>query len=1023
MINKKILCFICAVLFLKHAHPAISSNTPKEGQLQNTGISFTENKGQVYDQNYKARPDVLYTAIAGGMSLQIKQTGVSYQLYRVEKYKEVQDEKTKTARRQIGELSIYRVDMSWLHSNKNLKAASLDALPGYCNYYLTSCPNGALRVNSYKSVLLRGLYEGIDLHYYEKNSTLKYDYIVAPYANYKQIEVQVEGAKIKVGKDGSLILKTPFGEISEGAPLVFQNSRQLKAKWLIKGNILSFYIEDYDPAQELIIDPVTRAWGTYYGGNSDNASYCCVPDASGNVYITGETFSAGLFATSGAHQFTFGGGSTDAFLAKFDANGVRLWGTYYGGSDADRGYGCTVDVNNDVYMAGATSSTIAIASSGGHQTTLGGSNDAFLVKFDGNGIRQWGTYYGGISGEGANSCAADANGNIYVAGGAWTPNGTSIATPGSHQPTWGGLSDAFLVKFNSNGVRQWATYYGGIYDEQATSCAVDATGNIYISGTTESNSGTVIATTGAHQPGFGGNSDGFLAKFNSNGLRQWATYYGDYGYETAISCATDVLGNVFLAGTAGFSNGTVIATAGSHKPAPITMFYNDAYLVKFSGNGVRQWGTYYGGMGEERSYNTSTDANGNVYLAGITMFQSIGTDIATALCHQPVNAGDIDGFLVQFNSNGIRQWGTYYGGSHTDVPEYCAVDVSGNIYLTGVTSSSVGAGIATSGSHQSSFGTSSQLAFLAKFGPCTGPPAQPSSINGPTVVCAGDSTFYSTAPVPGVMSYSLWTQGNGLITSLGSTVLVTPLSSGIFTLAGSNGCGISPQQTLYVTVNPTPTVSVNSGTICKGTSFTLTPSGAITYSYSGGAIVSPTVTSFYSVTGANSFGCKDTDTSTVTVLPVPNIYVISNNPDLCVGESATITAHGATAYTFNPGGSGPFIVISPTVTSSYSVTATGTNGCSIVEIITQSVQNCSGLAEHGYDQGDMVFPNPAQQEITIHTHSDSEFQLLNALGQTIFSRKLFPGKNKIKLNELANGIYFVKIFNKSSLKTIKLVKE
>lgn len=137
-----------------------------------------------------------------------------------------------------------------------------------------------------------------------------------------------------------------------------------------------------------------RLWATYYGGADQDAGYKISTDASGNVYMTGQTSSATGIATAGAFQNTYGGG-VDAYLVKFDGAGNRLWATYYGGSGADFGYGVKTDAAGNIYLTGYTESTSGIATVGAHQTVYGGSNDAFLVKFDSNGNRLWGTYYGG----------------------------------------------------------------------------------------------------------------------------------------------------------------------------------------------------------------------------------------------------------------------------------------------------------------------------------------------------------------------------------------------------------------------------------------------------------------------------------------------------------------------------------------------------------------------------------------------------------------------------------------------------
>jgi hypothetical protein len=282
-------------------------------QIQ-TAIAFTENKGQVHDQNFQPRPDVLFGAMAGNLAVHVKNNGVSYQLYRIDCYKDVTDDVTKEKRKEIDLQTIYRIDLNWLNANTDITTFTDEALPGFNNYYLENCPNGALKVKSYTGITLNNIYNGINLHYYEKKGELKYDYIVAPNANYKQIKLKVTGAEVKLHKDGSLILKTPLGSIQEGKPIVYQNNKQLKAKWVVELSehdsfvVLSFEIENYNPNYELIIDPITRLWGTYYGGTGDDIGLSCSSDSSGNVYLAGYTNSntGSVIATAGSHQSAFG---------------------------------------------------------------------------------------------------------------------------------------------------------------------------------------------------------------------------------------------------------------------------------------------------------------------------------------------------------------------------------------------------------------------------------------------------------------------------------------------------------------------------------------------------------------------------------------------------------------------------------------------------------------------------------------------------------------------------------------------
>jgi len=410
------------------------------------------------------------------------------------------------------------------------------------------------------------------------------------------------------------------------------------------GGPITFGTGGYDAFLVKFNSSGVRQWATYYGGSENDKGISCALDASGNVYMIGSTSSASGIATAGAHETTV----NDGFLVKFNSSGVRQWGTYIEGTSN----ACNTDASGNIYIVGLTNSTSGIATAGAHQTVMSGSGDAFLVKFNSSGVKQWGTYFGGpytlASGmETGLSCATDALGNVYMTG--HTPSTSGIATAGAHQTIYGGSStDAFLVKFNSSGVIQWGTYYGGEGVDIGYSCATDASGNVYMAGDAQQQNlpASGISTIGAHQSAYGGGySDGFLVKFDSNGLRQWGTYYGGSLLDVSFSCATDASGNVYMSGNTQSNSG--IATTGAHQTT-----INDAFLVCFNSSGVRQSGTYYGGIKNV----CTTDASGNVYMTGYTQSNS---GIATTGAHQAVNgnSGYSDAFLVKFNgiSLGINE--------------------------------------------------------------------------------------------------------------------------------------------------------------------------------------------------------------------------------------------------------------------------------------------------------------------------------------------------------------------------------
>jgi hypothetical protein len=172
-------------------------------------------------------------------------------------------------------------------------------------------------------------------------------------------------------------------------------------------------------------------------------------------------------------------------------------------------------------------------------------------------------------------------------------------------------------------------------------------------------------------------------------------------------------------------------------------------------------------------------------------------------------------------------------------------------------------------------------------------------------------------------NFTIVPSGANTYTIQGVNSIVNPTSNATYTVTGtnSNGCKSSTFATANVTVNSLPTISVNSGSICSGNSFTITPSGASTYTFSNGNIVSPVANTNYTVSGTNSNGCINSTVSSVTVNATPTITIASGV--ICPGNSFTLSPNGASTYTYSSGSA----VVSPTTTTTYSVDGTSNAGC------------------------------------------------------------------------------------------------
>ena len=302
-------------------------------------------------------------------------------------------------------------------------------------------------------------------------------------------------------------------------------------------------------------DGSALVYSTYLGGTGDDAgiplrtTQGIAVDATGNAYVTGTTVSVDFPTTAGAFQTALGG-FWDAFVAKLNADGSGLiYSTYLGGVSGDRAFSIAVDDGGNAYVTGGAGPGFPTASV--LQPTSGGSSDAFVTKLNADGSAiVYSTYLGGNDFDLGEGIAVDSAGNAYVTG--QTSSG-NFPTASALQPTFGGSIDAFVTKLNADGSAiVYSTYLGGNEIDLGTDIAVDASGNTYVTGSTNSPN---FPTANPFQGTLGSSlfpGDAFVTKVNADGSGLiFSTYLGGSGQENTCLCggiATDPAGGTYVTG-------------------------------------------------------------------------------------------------------------------------------------------------------------------------------------------------------------------------------------------------------------------------------------------------------------------------------------------------------------------------------------------------------------------------------------------------------------------------------------------
>lgn len=687
------------------------------------------------------------------------------------------------------------------------------------------------------------VYPGIDLTYRWADGRIEYDFTVAPGAEPGRVRLEFDGAqRISMDPEGNLVLETPAGELVQRAPLLYQwrngERERVPGRFELDGQSARFSVGDHDRTRPLVIDPLVE-FASYLGGSGDDHIADVAVDASGAVYVAGTTHSLD-FPVAGVPPQGACGLQTafcrDAFVAKLDpsasGDSVLVWATYLGGIDDDSAMGLAIDAQGSAYVVGRTRSTNFPTTPGSFQpacqlSPYGTCGAGFISKLtpDGSAFAYSSYLSGGYNHETstaaleeAQGVAVDADGAAYVVG--TTHSRHFPVTPDAFQPSFGGASDAFVVKLDPPGsTALYASYLGGSGSEEYVKVAIDPGGNAYVAGRTNS---TDFPTLAALQPTMRG-GDGFLAKVNPLGTELvYSTYLGGGQWDACIGVAVDGSGNAVVTGqTQSVDFPLVAAFAG---PNGGSDGYGDAFVTKVNAAGDEMvFSTYLGGFEEDWGTDVAVDPEGNVYVTG----ETVSWDFPVLHPIQPF-AGE-GAFVSKFNPAGALRFSTFVGASwaggwgpavEVDPAGRIVVgDEASNRFLPLVRAYQAFGGGSFDG-YVSVIDPRPPAPSIAGFSPARGAPGTPVAIAGSAFTEATQVRFNGTQA-----SFVLHTD-----TSLTATV-PEGSSSGPILVATPSGSAFSEQS---FTVQHPPSLSISDASTSEGNrservlSFRLTLSKAAT---------------------------------------------------------------------------------------------------------------------------------------------------------------------------------------------------
>lgn len=639
--------------------------------------SFMENRGQ-WNSN------VLYMSSQKGLNYWVTKDGMVLDLYRIRPEEGYQapapGEPLDFGKfRRLG----HAVAVKFVGGNPNPGVESAGNVGSKIDFFNGDPSRHVRGVESFREAYVKDIYPGVHLRNYLTDGGLRYDMVVMPGANPTGIQMQIDGAQgVSLDSKGGLVISTSIGEIRNSAPVVYQlaGAKQIKvdAKFVVKGDTVSFELGKVNPKLPLIIDPLV--YGTYLGSNAVpffssglEQGLGAANDARGNLYVAGQTTSITFPVNNGPYNISLAG-SNDAFLARISADAYNLdYAAYIGGTLADIGRGIGFAQSSGVLWIGGSSASADFPGriAGNNRTN---TIDYFVAQFAVNpttsAITPVATRLLGQPGNFGTTAATaqwsdllvdPTNSRVTIVGSSTT---ALLATGGATPlvPTSvGGTRDGFLLTVAPDFSVNRFVWFGSRVNDTVGRAGINASGSLVLAGTVQNaglpnqDTGTAAAPTFVTTPGGYENSrllrnnDAYIIRLNPDGSVAFSSLLGGSDNDTALAATIDAAGSVYVTGKPGAIE--FPRTRGAFKEDMI----GDSFLTKINSSGSTL--VYSTALGHQETVIPSVvrvDARGVAIIGGTVGWRPNPAAAPTAPTIPgsiPVTPDAVDGQYLGGNEN------------------------------------------------------------------------------------------------------------------------------------------------------------------------------------------------------------------------------------------------------------------------------------------------------------------------------------------------------------------------------------